>query len=140
MSALHTTVKVNGMPVDMIDYKNKEGTAFDLVNMSGQTWSLFAENTEDRSDWVDKIKSLIESSLEGRTSSAQRSMISTPSMSPREDFLAKLYSVPGNEVCADCGKSKRPKWASVNLGVLICIKCSGIHRKLGSHIGQFCEK
>ena len=29
-----------------------------------------------------------------------------------------------------------PDWASLNLGVLICIECSGIHRQLGSHISR----
>ena len=27
-------------------------------------------------------------------------------------------------------------WASINLGVLLCIECSGIHRSLGSHISK----
>lgn len=29
-----------------------------------------------------------------------------------------------------------PDWASLNLGVLMCIECSGIHRNLGSHISK----
>lgn len=29
-----------------------------------------------------------------------------------------------------------PEWASINLGVLMCIECSGIHRNLGSHISK----
>uniref|UniRef100_A0A0X3NVM2 Arf-GAP with SH3 domain, ANK repeat and PH domain-containing protein 1 n=1 Tax=Schistocephalus solidus TaxID=70667 RepID=A0A0X3NVM2_SCHSO len=38
--------------------------------------------------------------------------------------------VPGNEVCADCGRPD-PEWVSVNLGVLICLECCGTHRELG---------
>ncbi|XP_076897543.1 ADP-ribosylation factor GTPase-activating protein AGD1-like [Bidens hawaiensis] len=44
-----------------------------------------------------------------------------------------LKKVPGNDKCADCG-SPEPVWASLNLGVLICIECSGVHRNLGCHI------
>ena len=29
-----------------------------------------------------------------------------------------------------------PDWSSINLGVLLCIECSGAHRKLGSHISR----
>ena len=40
-----------------------------------------------------------------------------------------------NPFCADCGKAG-PEWASLNLGVLVCIECSGVHRSLGAHISQ----
>lgn len=41
----------------------------------------------------------------------------------------------GNDVCADCGTAE-PRWASINLGIMVCIECSGIHRSLGTHISQ----
>ncbi len=45
---------------------------------------------------------------------------------------ASINSVlKSNKYCADC-HDKNPKWASVNLGVIVCLKCSGGHRKLGS--------
>ena len=49
--------------------------------------------------------------------------------------LAALRAVPGNALCADCG-APDPEWASINLGILLCIECSGIHRSLGVHISQ----
>jgi hypothetical protein len=29
-----------------------------------------------------------------------------------------------------------PRWASWNLGVFLCIRCSGIHRGMGTHISK----
>ncbi|CAL5402949.1 unnamed protein product [Camellia sinensis] len=31
-----------------------------------------------------------------------------------------------------------PRWASVNLGIFVCMQCSGIHRSLGVHISKVC--
>ncbi|KAF9692344.1 hypothetical protein EKO04_009472 [Ascochyta lentis] len=40
----------------------------------------------------------------------------------------------GNRVCADCSSESKADWVSINLGIVICIECSGIHRSLGTHI------
>ncbi|KAF9917747.1 hypothetical protein BX616_000055 [Lobosporangium transversale] len=42
---------------------------------------------------------------------------------------------PANNFCAECG-AKNPDWCAINLGILICIECSGIHRSLGTHISK----
>lgn len=42
----------------------------------------------------------------------------------------------GNKVCADCGSESKVDWVSINLGIVICIECSGIHRSLGTHISK----
>ncbi|XVF11424.1 hypothetical protein REPUB_Repub08aG0026300 [Reevesia pubescens] len=52
-----------------------------------------------------------------------------------EKPIVILRRVAGNDKCADCG-APEPDWASLNLGVLICIECSGIHRNLGVHISK----
>ncbi|KAK1939925.1 Stromal membrane-associated protein 2 [Phytophthora citrophthora] len=47
--------------------------------------------------------------------------------------LNELMKLEENKFCADCG-CRGPRWASINLGVFICIACSGIHRSLGVHL------
>ncbi|TIC96009.1 Uncharacterized protein CH35J_008031 [Colletotrichum higginsianum] len=50
--------------------------------------------------------------------------------------IKSLLKLESNKVCADCKKNKHPRWASWNLGVFICIRCSGIHRGMGTHISR----
>lgn len=42
----------------------------------------------------------------------------------------------GNKYCADCGSESKVDWVSINLGIVVCIECSGIHRSLGTHISK----
>ena len=35
----------------------------------------------------------------------------------------------------DCGEAD-PSWASINLGIMMCIECSGIHRSMGVHLSK----
>ncbi|XP_060773510.1 arf-GAP with coiled-coil, ANK repeat and PH domain-containing protein 2-like isoform X2 [Neoarius graeffei] len=46
--------------------------------------------------------------------------------------LHRVLSIRGNQNCCDCGEAE-PRWASINLGITLCIACSGIHRSLGVH-------
>ncbi|ORY17451.1 hypothetical protein BCR34DRAFT_555461 [Clohesyomyces aquaticus] len=50
--------------------------------------------------------------------------------------LKSLVKLEANKSCADCKRNKHPRWASWNLGIFICIRCSGIHRGMGTHISR----
>ena len=56
-------------------------------------------------------------------------------MKRQKQIINKLLKKPENKYCADC-KNNPPTWASINLGILICINCSGCHRELGTHISK----
>ncbi|KAK4128517.1 ArfGap-domain-containing protein [Parathielavia appendiculata] len=53
-----------------------------------------------------------------------------------QQTIKNLLKLEPNKVCADCKRNKHPRWASWNLGVFICIRCSGIHRGMGTHISR----
>lgn len=65
------------------------------------------------------------------------SMAAAPTSKSKEKKInwRQMLMIPGNMKCADCGNSD-PKWASINLGITLCIACSGVHRSLGVHYSK----
>jgi len=51
----------------------------------------------------------------------------------QEAIFNQLALKPGNNECADCG-NRSPTWVSLDFGVFVCIRCSGVHRQIGPHI------
>ncbi|CAL9168501.1 unnamed protein product [Musa hybrid cultivar] len=49
--------------------------------------------------------------------------------------LKELMLKSDNRICADCS-APDPKWASANIGVFICLKCSDVHRSLDADISK----
>ncbi|XP_030526589.1 ADP-ribosylation factor GTPase-activating protein AGD4-like isoform X3 [Rhodamnia argentea] len=146
---LHTsTIKIDAEDTDL-------RLCFRIISPS-KTYTLQAENETDRMDWVNKIKGAIASlfnshflqqpnlSAETTKNSASGGFRSADTNNSSEDMIKLdgqdtvatiLRSIPGNDLCAECG-SPEPDWASLNLGILLCIKCSGVHRNLGVHISK----
>eukprot|EP01083_Nonionella_stella_P247617 858274_1 len=57
-------------------------------------------------------------------------------MTNTKQNIDTILNLPGNRQCADCASlvDKETGWASLNLGVVMCIQCAGIHRAMGTHI------
>jgi ADP-ribosylation factor GTPase-activating protein 2/3 len=53
--------------------------------------------------------------------------------SDRDAIIERLKQNSDNNKCIDCEK-KNPKWASVYLGIFLCIDCAGKHREYGVQI------
>ena len=57
-------------------------------------------------------------------------------MSNTKKNIEIILDLPGNRACADCAAlcDQDTGWASLNLGVVMCIQCAGEHRAMGTHI------
>jgi len=60
-------------------------------------------------------------------------LVDTAEQKKYKAALAELVKIGDNRECAECS-SKHPRWTSINLGVYVCIRCSGIHRNIGVHV------
>uniref|UniRef100_A0A2K6BCZ3 ArfGAP with GTPase domain, ankyrin repeat and PH domain 2 n=1 Tax=Macaca nemestrina TaxID=9545 RepID=A0A2K6BCZ3_MACNE len=86
-------------------HRRKKTEKFIIVSLTGQTWHFEATTYEERDAWVQAIESQILASLQSCESSKSKFRL----MSQSEAM------------------TQNPNWASLNLGVLMCIECSGIH-------------
>ena len=75
-----------------------------------------------------------------RTVGARPTYVRTDSNSFEENPSKLLQLIrdndQGNRWCADCNSESKVEWVSINLGIVLCIECSGIHRSLGTHISK----
>uniref|UniRef100_A0A915MGF1 Uncharacterized protein n=1 Tax=Meloidogyne javanica TaxID=6303 RepID=A0A915MGF1_MELJA len=132
--------------------EDEECCEFEIVSCDQKSWEFSASSVEERDAWVSVIEREIERCLQQKLSLKDQQQLSdqrngqngdnkTRDNSAKEATenrraeIQALRQIDGNEKCADCN-SLHPDWASINLGILICIECSGIHRKLGSHISR----
>jgi hypothetical protein len=66
----------------------------------------------------------------GNHPSAKGSLLDGKPFKSVSERLLNVLQQPGNNTCAECS-NRQPRWASANIGVLLCIDCAGIHRGLG---------
>ncbi|XP_043537705.1 arf-GAP with GTPase, ANK repeat and PH domain-containing protein 1-like isoform X2 [Chiloscyllium plagiosum] len=112
--------------------EQEENIEFTIVSSTGQMWYFEAVNFEERDAWVQAIESQILASLQSCESSKNKARMDSRSEAVA---LQAIRNAKGNSFCVDCAAAN-PTWASLNLGALICIECSGIHRNLGTHLSR----
>lgn len=76
-----------------------------------------------------------------RTTVGSRPIYTRSSSNSFEEHPDKLLQIiraadQDNCWCADCGSGIKTEWVSINLGIVLCIECSGIHRSLGTHVSK----
>ncbi|CAH0690856.1 unnamed protein product [Chilo suppressalis] len=111
--------------------------AFDLVSYN-RTYHFQAEDESEQRAWSSVLVNCKEGALmrafhqqAGESNDTGHSLLDL-----QRSIIRAVRTLPGNQVCADCGSSNDPTWLSTNFGVIVCIECSGSHRELGVHISR----
>ncbi|XP_030231459.1 arf-GAP with GTPase, ANK repeat and PH domain-containing protein 1 isoform X1 [Gadus morhua] len=115
-----------------INKTDEDNFDFLVVSSAGQTWHFEAHAADERDAWVAAIESQILARLQLCESSKNKIRNNSGS---EAEALQAIRNARGNSFCVDCD-APNPTWASLNLGALICIECSGIHRNLGTHLSR----
>jgi Arf-GAP/GTPase/ANK repeat/PH domain-containing protein 1/3 len=119
---------------------SKEKPYFQIISLKNDKWKFETNTMAEAKDWAADIQTQIAACLTMLQSVGAKN--NNSSVTNNRKYLEltaeqkkAMLAVPGNDKCADCDKA-HPEWASLNLTTLVCIDCSGIHRKLGVHISR----
>ncbi|KAM7160728.1 arf-GAP with coiled-coil, ANK repeat and PH domain-containing protein 2 isoform 1-T1 [Macrochelys suwanniensis] len=121
---------------------------FEVVSPT-KSCMLQADSEKLRQAWIKAVQTSIatayrekgdESEAKKKSSSPSIGSLESGSESKEkllkgESALQRVQCIGGNIACCDCGLAD-PRWASINLGITLCIECSGIHRSLGVHFSK----
>ncbi|XP_070279754.1 arf-GAP with GTPase, ANK repeat and PH domain-containing protein 3 isoform X4 [Myotis yumanensis] len=133
-----TSPRANGLALDRSNTQLGGGTdveesfEFVVVSLTGQTWHFEASTAEERELWVQSVQAQILASLQGCRSAKDKTRLGNQNTALA---VQAVRTVRGNSFCIDCD-APNPDWASLNLGALMCIECSGTHRHLGAHLSR----
>uniref|UniRef100_A0A8C9ZHR4 ArfGAP with SH3 domain, ankyrin repeat and PH domain 2b n=1 Tax=Sander lucioperca TaxID=283035 RepID=A0A8C9ZHR4_SANLU len=112
----------------------EEKKSFDLFSHD-RTYHFQAEDEAECQIWVSVLQNSKEEALNAAFKGDQDEGENNIVQELTRAIVEEVKRMSGNDSCCDCGAAG-PTWLSTNLGVLICIECSGIHREMGVHYSR----
>ncbi|XP_056284415.1 arf-GAP with SH3 domain, ANK repeat and PH domain-containing protein 2b [Pseudoliparis swirei] len=112
----------------------EEKKSFDLFSHN-RTYHFQAEDEAECQVWVSVLQNSREEALTEAFQGVQNEGENNIVQELTRAIVEEVKRMSGNHGCCDCG-APGPTWLSTNLGVLICIECSGIHREMGVHYSR----
>uniref|UniRef100_A0A8C8K5D7 ArfGAP with RhoGAP domain, ankyrin repeat and PH domain 1 n=1 Tax=Oncorhynchus tshawytscha TaxID=74940 RepID=A0A8C8K5D7_ONCTS len=109
-------VGITSIEMNLGAVKGTDKRSFNLTTIY-RTFSFVAESEQQREQWVEALQACVSHSLSSNA------------------VAQKIWSEEANQRCADCG-APHPDWASVNLCVVLCKCCAGVHRGLGQSVSK----
>ena len=107
---------------------------FELISPTNH-YTLGCTTESERDQWMMVIQNAIGDQLSNPQGKENKNEENNKNKKKKNNALDKVLSIEGNSICADC-EAPYPDWASINLGITICIECSGVHRSLGVDISK----
>ncbi|XP_063757834.1 arf-GAP with SH3 domain, ANK repeat and PH domain-containing protein 2b isoform X3 [Eleginops maclovinus] len=111
-----------------------EKKSFDLFSHD-RTYHFQTEDEAECQLWVSVLQNSKEEALNKAFKGDQDEGENNIVQELTRAIVGEVKRMSGNNGCCDCG-APDPTWLSTNLGVLICIECSGIHREMGVHYSR----
>lgn len=126
--------------------------SFEIAFANFESTVVQAEGQKEYLSWITELRNTIAKRLTSGDSAsviAKKTKQRRSSLHPTQDNthivevqtrrrrnseqIAQLFR--SNLFCAECERDS-PEWVSLNLGCLVCIDCSGVHRSMGVHISK----